>query len=200
MRKYSPYSEMYVEDICKALNEIAKMKVDGKNQPFAAENFETLRDFLQDWVVMPLDLFTYLNEKGLVNRGKCPYTGQSIDTTFPSWSWMNNRRVYLSYEGQKIMKREDDEAYEKRHGHPRLEEKKKGCYIATLCYGNEFAPEVILLKNYRDNVLSKTLMGRMFISIYYSISPWVAQKLRKADTLNNIIRKKVLDNIIKIIK
>ena len=47
----------------------------------------------------------------------------------------------------------------------------KGCYIATSVYGSYDCPEVWILRRYRDNVLSNTFYGRIFIKIYYRISP-----------------------------
>ena len=46
-----------------------------------------------------------------------------------------------------------------------------GCYIATAVYGSYDCPEVWTLRRYRDNILSKTRYGRLFIKIYYTISP-----------------------------
>lgn len=46
-----------------------------------------------------------------------------------------------------------------------------GCYIATAVYGSYDCPEVWTLRRYRDNILSKTRYGRLFIKIYYAISP-----------------------------
>jgi ribosomal protein L7/L12 len=40
---------------------------------------------------------------------------------------------------------------------------KKGCFIATACYGDYNAPEVKLLRHYRDEVLQQSVPGRAFI-------------------------------------
>lgn len=53
--------------------------------------------------------------------------------------------------------------------------KSGGCYIATAVYGSYDCPEVWTLRRYRDNVLSKTCLGRCFIKAYYSISPWIVK-------------------------
>lgn len=54
---------------------------------------------------------------------------------------------------------------------PPLADKKKGCYIATCVYGSYDCPPVWTLRRYRDAVLSKHLLGRLFIHVYYAISP-----------------------------
>ena len=46
-----------------------------------------------------------------------------------------------------------------------------GCYIATCVYGSYDCPEVWVLRRFRDNTLAKTCFGRLFIKIYYTISP-----------------------------
>jgi hypothetical protein len=49
--------------------------------------------------------------------------------------------------------------------------KKSGCYIATAVYGSYDCPQVWTLRRYRDNTLASTWYGRMFIRVYYAVSP-----------------------------
>ena len=46
-----------------------------------------------------------------------------------------------------------------------------GCYIATAVYGSYNCPQVYIMRRYRDNVLMSTWYGRLFIKLYYAISP-----------------------------
>lgn len=46
-----------------------------------------------------------------------------------------------------------------------------GCYVATAVYGSYDCPEVWTLRRFRDDILSKTVYGRMFIKVYYAVSP-----------------------------
>tara|TARA_R100000789_G_C3012601_1_gene151711 strand:+ start:787 stop:1401 length:615 start_codon:yes stop_codon:yes gene_type:complete len=204
MKYYSEFTTEYVNDICKELSAKGVIADKFENKPFAPESFETLTNFLQNHIVRSLDIFTYLDNLGLVNRGKCPYNGQRIDESFPSWSFMNNRRVYVSHEGYAIMQKEDEEEYEKIMGHPKPQKSatsgKSGCYIATACYGNEFAPEVLHLKFFRDNTLAKNYFGRLFIKTYYFLSPPFAEKLKDKERLNTFIRNQILNKIVKRIK
>lgn len=55
--------------------------------------------------------------------------------------------------------------------------KKEGCYIATTVYGSYNAPEVLVLRRFRDETLQKTALGRWFIRTYYRWSPSVAKKV-----------------------
>ena len=49
--------------------------------------------------------------------------------------------------------------------------KKSGCYIATAIYGSYDCPQVCTLRRYRDDVLAESALGRLFIRIYYKLSP-----------------------------
>lgn len=49
--------------------------------------------------------------------------------------------------------------------------KTKGCFIATCVYGSYDCPQVWTLRRYRDYALAGTWYGRVFISVYYLISP-----------------------------
>lgn len=117
MKYYSEFTQDYVRDICNALNNAGiLMRVDHEhNTSYAPENFKTLTEFLHSHVVSNSKLFEFLNQKGLVNRNQCPYTGQQINTKSPNWSYFN-RAVYVSSEGMKIMQREQDENFKELFG------------------------------------------------------------------------------------
>lgn len=63
-----------------------------------------------------------------------------------------------------------------------------GCYIATMVYGSYSAPEVLLLRKFRDDVLQKKAIGKWFVINYYKYSPWVVQKTRNKKGIHRIIR------------
>jgi hypothetical protein len=46
-----------------------------------------------------------------------------------------------------------------------------GCYVATCVYGSYDCPEVWILRRYRDGYLDNRIFGRLFIKLYYAISP-----------------------------
>ena len=50
-----------------------------------------------------------------------------------------------------------------------------GCYVATCVYGSYDCPQVWTLRRYRDYDLAKTWYGRLFIHIYYAISPTIVK-------------------------
>ena len=51
----------------------------------------------------------------------------------------------------------------------------KGCYVATAVYGSYNCPEVWVLRRFRDYTLSETWCGRVFIKLYYSVSPTIVR-------------------------
>lgn len=62
------------------------------------------------------------------------------------------------------------------------------CYIATMAYGSYDAPDVQVLRRFRDRVLKKTRLGRMVVCFYYRHSPaWVAL-LKDKPFVNTLIR------------
>ncbi len=69
------------------------------------------------------------------------------------------------------------------------------CYIATAVYGSYDAPEVRVLRRFRDEVLSRTMPGRAFIRTYYAVSPPFARRLENAGRVNRLVRR-VLDRIV----
>lgn len=69
------------------------------------------------------------------------------------------------------------------------------CYIATAVYGSYDAPQVLVLRKFRDEVLSKSLPGRAFVRTYYAVSPPVARRLENAGRVNRIVRR-ILDKIV----
>lgn len=59
-----------------------------------------------------------------------------------------------------------------------------GCYIATACYGSYDAPEVQILRTFRDKKLVSSCWGRCFIRLYYRYSPYWANKLHQHNGIN----------------
>lgn len=53
------------------------------------------------------------------------------------------------------------------------------CFVATAAFGSPMEKQVKMLRRFRDQVLSKTSFGQMFVNLYYQVSPpmarWIAQ-------------------------
>jgi len=80
-----------------------------------------------------------------------------------------NRYKQLHYNITFYSQRELDEIKQK--GISALPKRKGPCYVATAVYGSYDCPQVWTLRRYRDEVLGSTWYGRLFIKLYYAISP-----------------------------
>ncbi len=74
--------------------------------------------------------------------------------------------------------------------------KRKGCFVATACYGDYNSPEVKILRHYRDSNLLKSYYGKVFVQTYYILSPPVAYLISKSEFLKKNIRLYILQPII----
>jgi hypothetical protein len=74
-----------------------------------------------------------------------------------------------------------------------------GCYIATMVYGYYDTKEVMVLRKFRDDVLSKSEIGLLFIKLYYRYSPTFVHKTQDIKFVHKICRT-ILDRIINLIK
>lgn len=70
-----------------------------------------------------------------------------------------------------------------------VDSKKGGCYIATMAYGDYDHENVIILRRYRDNILNKYFLGRIFIKVYYELSPKLVALLKGNERVNSCIKK-----------
>lgn len=70
-----------------------------------------------------------------------------------------------------------------------------GCYVATAVYGSYDCPEVWVLRRFRDSFLTQNWCGRMFIKIYYTISPILVKWFGKTQWFNQF-GKRQLDKLV----
>jgi tetratricopeptide (TPR) repeat protein len=70
-----------------------------------------------------------------------------------------------------------------------------GCYVATAIYGSYDCPEVWTLRRFRDFTLAESWYGRIFIKIYYSISPMLVRWFGEAIWFKKLFQKP-LDNLV----
>ncbi|HEY6160305.1 MAG TPA: CFI-box-CTERM domain-containing protein, partial [Bacteroidia bacterium] len=75
-----------------------------------------------------------------------------------------------------------------------------GCFVATACYGDYNAPEVLVLRNFRDGYLLHRAWGRFFVKFYYRFSPPAARVLERSAFLRKAIRKIVLAPFVKAVQ
>ncbi|SDE53304.1 hypothetical protein SAMN05421538_107168, partial [Paracoccus isoporae] len=63
-----------------------------------------------------------------------------------------------------------------------------GCFIATAVYGNPFHPDVMELRRFRERVLRRYLLGRLFIHAYNIFGPMIAKITSEHHAHAKIIR------------
>ena len=73
------------------------------------------------------------------------------------------------------------------------------CYIATMVYSSYNAPEVMVLRKFRDEVLQQSKIGRKFVKIYYKYSPSLVKKIKDLKIIHLLI-KALLDPFVKYLR
>ena len=69
-----------------------------------------------------------------------------------------------------------------------VKSKKSICFIATAAYGNPMSMELGVLRNWRDNTLNRTSMGRRLVALYYRTSPLCARIISRSETMRKYVR------------
>ena len=71
----------------------------------------------------------------------------------------------------------------------------EGCYIATMVYGYYDHPKVLVLRSFRDKYLLKNKLGKLFVKLYYWISPKLVILFNDRQFVNKIIRN-IIDSFV----
>lgn len=66
-----------------------------------------------------------------------------------------------------------------------------GCYVATAVYGSYECPQVWTLRRFRDYTLAETWYGRLFIHIYYAISPTLVKWFGHTEWFKSMWKRKL---------
>ena len=69
------------------------------------------------------------------------------------------------------------------------------CYVATCVYGSYDCPEVWTLRRFRDEVLSQSHVGRLFIQAYYATCPKIIKCMGRKKWFNDLF-KPLLNKIV----
>lgn len=165
----------------------AQKDISEKGVFYTGDAYTILEYFAQKGLTEPLKvLITLYAIGGLPDIGKCHNIQPSPDKALDYCKYFNEEAKEQE-DVKKLIKiveeKVEEEAAMKSSG---------GCYIATAVYGDYDAPEVLVLRAFRDDVLLQSIIGRLFVKVYYFVSPPLAQNLKKCSWLNSKI-KKILD-------
>jgi hypothetical protein len=71
-----------------------------------------------------------------------------------------------------------------------------GCFITTAAFGSPLAPEVVILREFRDRYLLTNFPGQVFVSLYYAWSPPVARLISEHESLKVFARTTLYPTVI----
>ena len=74
------------------------------------------------------------------------------------------------------------------------------CFIATAAYGTETAPQLDILRDFRDHVLLGNTAGSCLVGAYYRLSPPVANFIGKNDFVRAIVREALIDPLVNLLQ
>jgi hypothetical protein len=74
------------------------------------------------------------------------------------------------------------------------------CFIGTAAYGTETAPELDILRDFRDQVLLENTAGSCFVDAYYKLSPPVASFIAGNDFIRAIVREVLIEPVVNLLR
>jgi uncharacterized repeat protein (TIGR02543 family) len=75
-----------------------------------------------------------------------------------------------------------------------------GCFIATAAYGTATAEQIDVLREFRDVVLLESTIGSRFVTLYYQLSPPVADFISESSFLRTLVREFLIDPIVWVVE
>lgn len=66
---------------------------------------------------------------------------------------------------------------------------KDGCYVATCIYGSYDCPQVWTLRRFRDDILKENIFGRLFVQLYYCVSPTVVNQFGNYKWFHKLLKR-----------
>lgn len=76
----------------------------------------------------------------------------------------------------------------------------QACFIATACYGTSRAPEIDVLRRFRNRLLMNSGGGRWFVRNYYRFSPPLASWLRQHERMRLMVREGLITPLVRVLK
>ena len=74
-----------------------------------------------------------------------------------------------------------------------------GCFIATAAYGSETAEQLDVLREFRDGVLLESAAGSQFVTLYYRLSPPMADFISGSGFLTTLVRELLVGPVVRVV-
>ena len=71
-----------------------------------------------------------------------------------------------------------------------------GCFIATAAYGTSTAAEIDTLRAFRDEVLLQNSLGSQLVTLYYEVSPPLADFISENQPLRTLVKELLVDPVV----
>jgi uncharacterized repeat protein (TIGR02543 family) len=114
-------------------------------------------------------------------------TGLSPDTEYDFVAQLRHNDVEIEIEGTTLQFTTDVRPTPPPTG---------GCFVATAAYGSPTAEQIDVLREFRDSVLLESTAGSLFVSLYYQLSPPVADFIAGSEPLRILVKELLIDPIV----
>ena len=74
------------------------------------------------------------------------------------------------------------------------------CFIATAAYGSSTAEQIDVLREFRDEVLLESTVGSGFVTLYYRLSPPLADFIARSSFVRTLARELLVDPVVWIVE
>lgn len=113
-------------------------------------------------------------------QARIAYSSDGIKTARADIDAVTGEETFVSCEAKIVP---DTDGRERGHG-----QDGEGCFIATAAFGTALAAEIDVLRNFRDEVLMTSPLGRNLVSFYYQVSPPLADVIADSPMLRQLTR------------
>ncbi|MEO0165900.1 MAG: CFI-box-CTERM domain-containing protein [candidate division WOR-3 bacterium] len=76
---------------------------------------------------------------------------------------------------------------------------KSSCFISAALNDSLPANEIVLIPQFRDHVLTKSMLGTLFVHCYYLFSPFLAQLIAQSGVLKEIVKIAIISPLVKFV-
>ena len=133
-------------------------------------------------------------------QGLNQLTHNTFTDRFSSWTWDGNKIVFVSdrdgndeiysmdASGENQVNVTNDPFEDTLTDASLVYGSGGGCFIATAAYGSYLEPEVMVLRNFRDNYLLTNKIGEALVEFYYATSPPIANYIAQNESLRAMTR------------